>query len=213
VVVGWSGRRLDATDAVVLVVFAYITLLARRNMGLFALMAAPVLSRHAAALWQQSRWGRRSLSRGQPLLNWLILGLVVLAAAIKMAVPLLPSTLAKAEQDILPLGAVNWIKQHRPPREMFNSYNWGGYLLWRLWPDYPVYADGRTDVYAAAGGVLDEYVSIVTAQPGFQARLAARGVGFIVIESGSPLDNFLQREPGWREAYRDRLAVIYVQSS
>ena len=209
VVIGWSGRKLDATDAVTVALFAYITFLARRNIGLFALVCAPVLSRHADALWQQTRWGARRLSRGSPILNWLLLIVICVAAAIKIAVPLLPSTLAKAEQDILPLGAVTWIEQNRPAREMFNSYNWGGYLLWRLWPQYPVYADGRTDVYDDT--FLREYMSVTLAQDDWQAVLDRRNVGFIVIEAGGVLDTFLQRETGWRETYRDKLAVIYVR--
>ncbi len=209
VVIGWSGRKLDATDAVTVALFAYITFLARRNIGLFALVCAPVLSRHADALWQQTRWGARRLSRGSPILNWVLLGVIAFAAAIKIALPLLPSTLAKAEQDILPLRAVDWIEQNRPAREMFNSYNWGGYLLWRLWPQYPVYADGRTDVYDDK--FLREYMSVTLAQDDWQAVLDRRNVGFIVIEAGGVLDTFLQREVGWRETYRDKLAVIYVR--
>jgi hypothetical protein len=209
VVIGWSGRKLDAADAVTVALFAYITFLARRNIGLFALVCAPVLSRHADALWQQSRWGARRLSRGSPILNWVLLGVIAFAAAIKIALPLLPSTLAKAEQDILPLGAVDWIEQNRPAREMFNSYNWGGYLLWRLWPQYPVYADGRTDVYDDK--FLREYMSVTLAQDDWQAVLDRQNVSFIVIEAGGVLDTFLQREATWRETYRDKLAVIYVR--
>ena len=209
VVIGWSGRKLDATDAVTLALFAYITFLARRNIGLFALVAAPVLSRHADALWQQTRWGARRLARGSLILNGLVLIVVALAAAIKIALPLLPSTLVQAEQALLPLGAAQWIEQNRPAREMFNSYNWGGYLLWRLWPQYPVYADGRTDVYDDP--FLREYVSVTLAQDGWQTVLDQRHVGFIVIEAGGVLDTFLQREAGWRETYRDKLAVIYVK--
>ena len=76
VIIGWSGRRLDVTDAITLAVFAYISFLARRNIGLFALVCAPILSRHAAALWAKSPWGQRQLSRGQPIVNLLILILV-----------------------------------------------------------------------------------------------------------------------------------------
>jgi hypothetical protein len=170
-----------------------------------------VLSRHADALWQQTRWGARRLSRGSPILNGLLLIVIVFAAAIKIALPLLPSTLAQAEQDILPLGAVQWIEENHPAREMFNSYNWGGYLLWRLWPQYPVYADGRTDVYDDK--FLREYLSVILAQDDWQAVLDRRNVGFIVIEAGGVLDTFLRRDAQWREAYRDKMAVIYVRLS
>jgi hypothetical protein len=64
VIIGWSGRRLDATDAALLVIFAYISFLARRNIGLFAVICAPILSRHATALVGRYRWGQRPLSRG-----------------------------------------------------------------------------------------------------------------------------------------------------
>ncbi len=209
VVIGWSGRRLDVSDALTLTLFAYLTFLARRNVGLFALIGAPILSRHAHALWQQSRWSNRRLSRGSPLLNWAVLILIIIAAAIKSIVPLLPAAQAKAEADILPVGAVNWIVEHRPTGTLFNSYNWGGYVVWRLWPDYPVYVDGRTDLYDDA--FLREYLSITLAQDDFQTKLDQHRIGFVVIEADSVLDSALRRESGWREAYRDRLAVIYVR--
>jgi hypothetical protein len=211
VVIGWSGRRLDATEAVTLVLFAYISFLARRNIGLFALVAAPILSRHANALWQRTRWSARRLSRGVPLLNWLLLILVAIAAAIKIAVPLLPMTQAKAERDILPVAAVDWIVQNRPAGQMFNSYNWGGYVLWRLWPTYPVYADGRTDVYDDE--FLREYLSITLGQPGFEAKLQRHQIGFVLIEANSILANWLARDADWHETYRDQLAVVFVRGS
>ncbi|HZY41214.1 MAG TPA: hypothetical protein VFF59_04350, partial [Anaerolineae bacterium] len=75
---------------------------------------------------------------------------------------------------------------------------------------YPVYADGRTDVYA--NQFLREYLSVTLAQDDWQAVLDRHNVGFIVIEAGGVLDTFLRREAGWREAYRDKMAVIYVRS-
>ena len=210
VTIGRSGRRLDITDALTLSLFAYITFIARRNIGLFALICAPILSRHAAAWWAKSPWSGYRLSRGSPIINGLLLIAIVLAASIKVIAPILPSMQAKAEADILPVGAVNWIAEHRPSGTMFNSYNWGGYLLWRLWPEYPVYVDRRTDVYDDQ--FLREYLEITLARPGFEAKLDQHGIGFVVIEVDSVLDTFLRRESAWREAYRDKMAVIYVRS-
>ncbi len=208
--IGWSGRRLDVTDALTLSVFAYISFLARRNIGLFALVCAPILSRHAVAWWAKSPWRSLRLSRGSPILNALILILIVLAAAIKVIVPLLPATQAKAEADILPVDAVNWIVEHRPTGAMFNSYTWGGYLIWRLWPEYPVYVDGRTDLYDN-DFLRDDYLDILLARPGFEAKLDRRGIGFVIVEANSLLDTSLLQTARWREAYRDKMAVIYVR--
>ena len=190
-VIGWSGRRLDASDAALLVVFAYITFLARRNMGLFALICAPILSRHATALIGRYRWGQRRLSNGSPIVNAIILAVIV------------------AAQKILPVGAVDWIATQQPAGKMFNSYNWGGYLLWRLWPTYPVYADGRTDVYPNA--FLQEYLQIVTGNTDAPTLFDERGIRTVIIEAESPLVKQLMQSGRWTEAYRDDLAVVLTR--
>ncbi len=207
-VIGWSGRRLDISDAALLVIFAYISFVARRNIGLFALICAPILARHAAALWAKSPWGRRHVSRGSPILNWIVLFVVLAAAAFKIVYPILPGMQAKAERELLPVAAANWILENKPAGKMFNSYNWGGYLLWRLWPEYPVFVDGRTDVY---NEFLQEYAQAVFVQPGFETVLDRHQVGFVVIEKDSPLAMLLVQSGHWREAFRDELAVVLTR--
>lgn len=210
-VIGWSGRRLDVTDAITLAVFAYISFLARRNLGLFALVCAPILSRHAAALWEKSRWGRRSLSRGQPILNWIILSVLGVAVIVKLLIPLSPAVQQQADRAVLPIGAADWIAQQRPSGSMFNSYNFGGYLLWRLWPDYPVYVDGRTDLYDGAS--LREYQTVMLTAPGFEEVFDRRGVGFIVIERDAPLAVWLAQSSHWSRSYEDDQTVIFVRQN
>jgi hypothetical protein len=209
VIVGWSGRRLDATDAALLVIFAYISFLARRNIGLFALICAPILSRHATALISRYRWGQRPPSRGSPIVNWLILLLILTAAVLKVIVPIVPAAQAQAEAKILPAKAADWIVANRPAGKLFNSYNWGGYLLWRLWPDYPVYADGRTDVYPNA--FLQEYLQIVTGQRDAPALFDERGIRAVIVEQEAPLVTQLVKSGQWQEAYRDDKAAVLTR--
>lgn len=209
VVIGWSGRRLDATDAALLVVFAYISFLARRNIGLFALICAPVLSRHAAALISRYRWGQRPLSKGVPLLNWIVLIVITLAALLKVIVPITPAAQQQAENKILPAKAADWIVAQQPAGPLFNSYNWGGYLLWRLWPQYPIYTDGRTDVYDNA--FLQEYLKIVTGQLDAPTLFDERGIKLVMVEQESPLAAQLLKSGNWHEAYRDEMAVVLTR--
>jgi hypothetical protein len=209
VIIGWSGRRLDATDAALLVIFAYISFLARRNVGLFALICAPILSRHAAALISRYRWGQRPLSRGHPIVNWIILILILAAAMLKVLIPISPASLAQAEAKILPAKAADWIVANRPAGQLFNSYNWGGYLLWRLWPDYPVYADGRTDVYP--NEFLQEYLQIVTGKLDAPALFDKRGIRTVIIEQESPLVTQLVESGRWQETYRDEKAAVLIR--
>ena len=46
--------------------------------------------------------------------------------------------------DALPVRAVDFIAEKSLPEPLFNPYEWGGYLIWRLYPDYQVFIDSRT---------------------------------------------------------------------
>ncbi len=92
---------------------------------------------------------------------------------------------------------------------MFNSYNFGGYLAWALYPDVPVYVDGRTDLYDDK--FLTEYLNTASAGPGWERTLIDRNISFAVVESGSPLAKELARDPAWAVRYRDPLAVVIMR--
>ena len=222
--VGLSGRRVDGVDLALVAGFTYASLLAGRNMGPFALVAAPVLSRHASRTierwlrvarerdWLRPPWRvSRPPSVGLALVNWLLLALVLVAAGVKVVLPLRTEFNVENERRTLPLHAIKWVREHRPPGPMFNSYNWGGYLIWQLWPDYLVFVDGRTDLFGDE--LLGQYLQVHFARPGFQEVLDEYGVNFVLTEAGGFTDNFLALDDDrWTLAYSDDIAVIYVRS-
>ena len=212
---GLSRRRWDWTDLIVVVVFGYSAFLARRNIAPFALVAAPVLSRRTQLVVEAvSAQFRLPASLHQKLnprltvaLNWLIVILLVVAALLKGALALSPNMIAKAQSDLAPMRAVEWIKQNHVTGPMYNSYNWGGYLLYAL-PEEPVFADGRTDVY---NEFLTEYVKVMFIRPGWQDVLDQYDVRMALIERDSFLATMLATQPDWRLAYSDDQAVIYTR--
>jgi len=212
--IGWSGRRLDGGDFALVAGFAYSALLAGRNIAPFALVCAPVLARHAKPAMEniRLRFGRQLPTAppspsGVVWLNWLILIVIVLLAGLKIVATLLPAVRVQAERETLPVDAVNWIEANRPAGRMFNSYNWGGYLIWRLWPDALVYVDGRTDLYDDA--FLRDYLRVAAAQPGFESVLERDRIGWVFVEASSALDVVLSREADWTSVYRDDTAVVF----
>jgi hypothetical protein len=214
--VGWSGRRLDGGDFALVAGFTYSALLAARNIAPFALVCAPVLARHARPALERWRervgWAGTWQAVSRPGLAWLnvnILAVVIALATLWIVASVLPATQQKAERERLPVEAVNWIESHRPAGLMFNSYNWGGYLIWRLWPDYKVYVDGRTDLYDDA--FLRDYLKAANARTGFEVVLERNDVDWVIVEAGSALDAALSREADWTNDYRDEMAVIYTR--
>ncbi|MBI5291763.1 MAG: hypothetical protein HY872_07800, partial [Chloroflexi bacterium] len=174
--VGFSRRRLSLTDFLLFSAFSALALLAGRNIAVFAVVAASILMLHGdatiAELQARAPALRLSENTARPartflILNWAIVVAVALAAAAKAALPLLPAATQDAVTGASPVGAAAYLRANPPPGLMFNSYNFGGYLTWALYPQTPVYVDGRTDLYDNA--FLTDYLNTASAGPGWQA--------------------------------------------
>jgi hypothetical protein len=116
-----------------------------------------------------------------------------------------PQVNEEAFEKGLPMGAVEYLRQTRPPGRLFNSYNWGAYLLWAL-PEYPVFVDGRTDLYNDE--VIGEWLRVARAEEGWQEVLDKWDVNLVLVEPTTPLVYRLEVN-GWKELYADEVAVVY----
>ncbi len=217
-VVGLAGRRANLTDLLLVCGVGYLGFLAWRNAPLLSLVAPPLLTRHALALWDEARARFPPLARlpaertpRAGALNWALLILMSLAALLKISVEMLPETNETQLARIVPIGAAEYVRQAQPPGQLFNSYNFGGYLAWALYPDYPVFVDGRTDLYDDA--FLREYLAIAFARPGWQAALEKYGVRLALVESNSVLADQLAREADWRIIYQDPTASVFQRTA
>jgi hypothetical protein len=229
--IGLSKRRLDGTDLVAFVGFGYLALLARRNFGPFAMVAAPVLSRHLSALleswvarvrpsWFQAKSRlpfpnkppqSKPLSPGvTKALNALIIGLLALVAVVKVYLVTNPDLVDYFERQTFPVEAAGWIMQNQPPGNLFNAYNWGGYLLWNL-PEYPVFVDGRTDLYNDQ--VLQEYLRIAAGATGALSLLGGHSVNSVLVDADSGLSRVLEASREWQRTFQDDLAAVFVRKS
>lgn len=45
--------------------------------------------------------------------------------------------------EVYPVNAAEFILNEKPEKEIFNSFEWGGYLTFRLYPEYKVFTDTR----------------------------------------------------------------------
>ncbi len=220
---GLSRRKADWTDLALVGIFGYMGLLAVRNTALFALVAAPVLARHTVAalndlaLLPRLSWlGALTHSlpparprRPQAVLNFLLLVVVLVAAGAKVSVDLVRMRDPEVWGQGLPLQAAEYVRSHEMPGQMFNTYNWGGYLIWSLHPANPVFVDGRTDLYALNSQVLEDYVTLHWTHPGWPNVLDQYDVGYVITERNGLLDLAIAETPAWDEVYADDVAAIY----
>ncbi len=213
---GLAGRRADFTDLTLVALLAYMSLMAVRNVPLFALITAPVIARYAT--FALTRWlglqkaGAQKWSQRKPALvvNWVLLLVVLLLALVRASEPVTVAANEEFQAEELPKGAVDYLLAERPLGPIFNDYNWGGYLIWRV-PEYPVYVDGRTDLYDDE--FLTDYLHIDMAHEAWQETLDKDGVNLAVISVYSPLAKAMTAAENWQILYQDDMALIFSRSS
>lgn len=215
--VGASRKRIAFTDFVLIAGFAYMGLMARRNIAIFSLVAPVVLTRYAAPfiVSVERIFGKRQIildtppSRKQVIINWGILIVIILAVLLKVS-QIYPRSVNEGYfGETLPVDAAGYLKENQPSGRLFNSYNWGGYVLWAL-PEYPVFVDGRTDLYDDE--IFNVWLKVVQGEDGWQEILNKWDVNIILLEPDSPVIEKLEGG-GWKLTFMDQLAVIYMKSN
>ncbi|MGD8732171.1 MAG: DUF3054 domain-containing protein, partial [Anaerolineales bacterium] len=208
---GISKIRRTAHEFVLSSVFLFLALTAARNIALFALVSAPILSRHLSSGSEPLLNRIKSKDQFRPelvrALNLVLLCLCIVAATLKISIPLRPSVNLSALEDMFPYGAVKFLTKNEIPGPMFNSYNWGAFILWELYPHYRTFVDGRTDLFNDE--ILEDYLAAWRGEPEWREILQRWDIQLVFIEPEAPVRYQLDLD-GWETIYQDDESIIMV---
>jgi len=109
-----------------------------------------------------------------------------------------------------PVAAVQYLNTHSVPGPMYNSYEFGGYLLWARAPEHKVFIDGRTEVYERAGVFADQ-VNLINLKPGSLAIFQKYGIQSCLLSPGEATSTVLAALPDWQKLFEDSHSVLYVR--
>jgi hypothetical protein len=151
-----SWRKVRVSDWLLFAAFAAASLTAYRNILLIGFLA-PIL----IAVWLPRSTGSRTVAvRNRQFRAPRFIGL----AAIVLLLAVLITGVARgrffqfrAALWEYPSGATDFLRAHAISKSMFNTYEYGGYLIWRLWPEERTFVDGR----ALNESVYQDYRSIL----------------------------------------------------
>jgi hypothetical protein len=106
-----------------------------------------------------------------------------------------------------PIQAVDRIASAANPEPIFCPDYWGGYLVYRLYPQTKVVVDDRHDLYGEE--FFREYLKTVRGEPGWDLLLDRNHVRRVLAPSESALSNLLKEFPEWTVSYEDKVAVLF----
>jgi hypothetical protein len=199
----WSRLKLRPRDLLLLLVSLYAALCSIRLMPLFVLVAVPLVSTRLGNWPTASRPQRPRVTAGT-LLNGAILLAMAIFAGVHFAQVI--ERQPQAESEHFPARAVAFLEVHSPAGRIFNHYDWGGYLIWKLHPTTPVFIDGRADLYGPQ--LFDQFADTYQFKGAWRQPLQRWRVDTVLVPPHSPLATGLRSSPGWTVRYEDSQAVI-----
>lgn len=233
----WLWRK-QLGAAVLLAGATYLLFAHVRYQGLFACVAVMVGGTALSGL-KLPEWGVRAQHAMDRILGRGSLGSLGLARLFLLAGTLLLVLIRCAdlawnhyylfEGQLSEFGAgASWwfperasafLLREKLPRNIFNDFNVGGYLTWRIGPDYPVYVDGRLIPFGASFLIHQrDLMQQPSDSPEWQREAEIRNINTIMVSMarfgglGSfPLQQFCTGQD-WRPVYLDEVAAIFVRN-
>jgi hypothetical protein len=120
------------------------------------------------------------------------------------------SYLADKSAEKWPVKVVEYLKQHPAPQPMYNTYRYGGYLIWHLDNQNKVFIDGRGDIYERLG-VLSDYLGISRLAVTAPFLLNAYNIQSCLVDRDEALATYLTASPVWQKVYSDKVSALFVR--
>jgi hypothetical protein len=135
-------------------------------------------------------------------------GIIGLAAVYLWSTRITTEHMAAGTAHGYPVEAVALVKERGYPGPLFNSYTWGGYLIWQL-PELPVGIDGRANLYGDAR--LDQAMVTWFGRPGWENDPDLGNAGVVIYEAKAPFVSLLRRDRRFELVYEDATAVVFIR--
>jgi len=225
-------RRRRFVEVGLTLMWAHLTLQSERHVTLAVIVLGPIIAgelsdlsseilgraaqgaeTRSKALRAARDWYRSTMAINRQLTGAscyvAAIAFVIFAAGTGLADKLLSP---RFDPDRFPVGAVGFILGHNPSGNLYSNDQFGGYLIYRLYPQFKVFVDGRNDFYRQ-GTVLDEADKIKLASADWQELLAKRSVNWMLLKRGEPLAQIANLSGNWTNAYEDSLSQIWIRQA
>jgi len=208
-VVGRTSGK-DLFRPALLLVTAFVSFRSLRDAWFVSIAAGFLLAE--AAGQRQPTADPEGLPRARRLmnLNYAAAGVAALTLSFGMAIRqgMSDSALMAIIDQVYPVRATEFVRDAHLAGPMYNSYNWGGFLIFNL-REQPVSIDPRVDAYG--DDLATRSVNTVNGLGWHDDPDLARS-NFVLLERAVPLASALQSDPRYRVAYQDHLAVVFVRN-
>ena len=213
-------REFPWAHALVVAAMSVLALRANRFTALYAVVTAPILAHGLAVLRarvageQRSDWGETTA------------GIVAGVTAAFLIFVVVTNRWAVAEnrpakfglgvdESIVPMRALAMMAKLPPGLNLFNTFLSGGPLIWKAYPQWQPFCDGRANLYGRE--FVDQYRRAMYDPVEWERWMRERSVSVAYIQYGTADDlgllQYMVKSHVWDLLYFDHAACIFVHQS
>ena len=210
-----SFRKISWSDIIICVFLAIISLKSLRNIEIFVLVTIPIVY----------RWGRQILQNLERRTSHMMVyyltggGLAVIVCLTSIKVTTQGMHIVRSGRNLRmhlgvgynkPDGAIDYVLKNHLRGNMYNSYDIGGYIIWRGYPDLKVMMDGRVVVY---GKELLWKIMYLDPEK-LESLVREYSIGYFILKNSAgeeDLNDYLHLTKRWALVYFDDEALVYVK--
>lgn len=220
----WQSNWREITASLALAITLALGLRHIRHLPFFFILAGAYLpvciNRNVAYLqsrpWINQWWQRTSVKNGVSiglgLLTVLNLYLFIIQDPFAWKLPDTSLPLEIKTYLCYPEAAVNLIKKQGLAGKILTRFDWGEYLIWKLYPQDLVGMDGRYEtVYPPE--VQKTYFEFYYGDPQWRQFLRDYPPDLILLDKSMAVVDLIRKEPGWQEIFSDSRSVLFAGAS
>ncbi len=210
-------KKIDLLHIILLIVFAVMSFVSIRYVIFYMCIAAPILARITINLGEKKIFMKLSRVLRERNDFLYVVSCLIGIFLVFYSLPALARYEFKADTaSSVPQDAADFLCRLKIKGNMFNDYDFGGYLIWRLYPDKKVFIDGRLlepDVY-------DEYQIVISTKKGqsqsWEDIVRKYNISYFIMPPLSyhgqiyPVVEKLFDSNEWVLIYCDRLSLIFL---
>ncbi len=188
---------IEFYDLAIMLAFTYLTLQSVRFSILFIMAVTPIFLKYIPE-WRCKY--NNLLIIPFTVIVILITSLLPLSIHNAMATPIDNTNYPSDE-------AIQVLKDEKPQR-LFNSYDWGGYLIYK---EIPVFIDGRADIFSK--NIFWDYMDIAKINSNIKDEMNKFNFDVVMCKTESSLVTYLREWKDYKVIYSDEKTTIFKKVS
>jgi hypothetical protein len=114
------------------------------------------------------------------------------------------------DEQRFPVKSAEVIAERNVREPIFCPDSWGGYLIYRLYPQTKIVVDDRHDLYGEQ--FFKDYLKVVQVESNWESVLNEMHVNWVVAATNSPLVTIMKVTPSWIVIHEDATSVLFQRA-